>query len=302
MRVGVEEPVAEDHRHPRLGDQVGEMAPLVDRERLELEVGQLLALEQLEREHALPGVAPVDVRDADVRVAGEVPVEGLGVPRLLPVVELVTDRARELVDQLARVDEVERADALLGDLRRLVEERKVGLDLSRRVRALHLDRDPLAVRQHRAVHLADRRRRHRRLLERREQLLDRQLELLAHDPLDLRERERRDVVLEGAQLGDDVRRDDVRPRREQLAELHERRPELVEHLAQMPPALGRRRLGFERCRRPWPRQQVGQLVGLEPVAEAVPDRHLCDLGHAAEAALRRLRHTLSVAPRRVGSR
>ena len=224
----------------------------------------------------------------------------LGVPRLEPVVELVPDRAGELVDQLAGVDEVERTDALLRDLRRLVEKLQVGLDLARRVRALHLDGDALAVREHGAVHLADRRRRHRRLLERREQLLDRQLELLADDPLDLREREGGDVVLEGAQLGDDVRRDDVRPGREQLAELHERRPELVEHLAQVTPPLGRRRLRVERRLRPRPGQQVGQLVGLEPVAEPVPDRHLGDLGHAAEAALRGLRHAVSVTPCRVG--
>ena len=44
------------------------------------------------------------------------------------------------------------------------------------------------------------------------------------------------VVLEAAQLGDDVGRDDVRARREQLPELDERRPELVEHLAQVSPA------------------------------------------------------------------
>jgi hypothetical protein len=47
-----------------------------------------------------------------VWVAREVAVEVLGVSRLLPVVELLADGARELVHELAGVDEVERADPL----------------------------------------------------------------------------------------------------------------------------------------------------------------------------------------------
>ena len=88
------------------------------------------------------------------------------------------------------------------------------------------------------------------LVELEEEPLDRLAELLADHALDVGERERAHVVLEAAQLGDDVRRDDVGPRREQLAELDERRPELVEHLAQVAPArrrrpsaIGRRRAG-----------------------------------------------------------
>ena len=168
-----------------------------------------------------------------MRVAGEMLVEGVGVARLEPVVELLADRARELVDELARVDEVERADPLLREPRRLLEELDVALDLARRVRPLHLDDDATAVRQRRAMHLADRRRGERLLLELEEEPLDRLAELLADRALDVGERERPHVVLQRAQLGDDVRRDDVRPRREELAELHERRAELVQHLAQL---------------------------------------------------------------------
>jgi hypothetical protein len=296
VRVAVEEPVAEDHRHPRLGHQVGESPPLVERVAVGLHVRELEPFEQLQREHALPGVAPVHARDPDVGVPGEVPVEGLGVARLLAVVELVPDRPGELVDELARIDEVERTDALLGDPGRLVEELEVGLDLPRRLRALHLDRDRAAVGEHRAMHLADRGGRHRRRVELEEELLDRELQVLADHPLDLGEREGRGVVLERPQLRDDVRRDDVRAGREQLPELDERRTELVEHLAQVLAPRGPAGLGLQaRHRRARPRQQVGQLVGLEEVAEPVPDRDLGDLGHAPEAALRRLRHAFSVA-------
>src|SRR5213076_1234194 len=98
-------------------------------------------------------VAPVDARDADVWMAGEVVVKGLRVARLEPVVELLPDRARELVDELPRVDEVERADPLPREPRGLVEESEVALDLARRVRALHLHGDAVPVRQRRPVHL-----------------------------------------------------------------------------------------------------------------------------------------------------
>ena len=64
------------------------------------------------------------------------------------------------------------------------------------------------------------------------ELLERQAEVLLDDLPRLFERKGRDLVLERLQLEDDVRRNDVRTGREELAELDEGRPELVEHLAQ----------------------------------------------------------------------
>ena len=210
MRVAVEEAVPEDHRHPRLRDLVREVAPLLDRQRQRVDVGELRSLEPLEREHARARVRPVHLRHVHVRLAGEVVVERLRVPRLEAVVELLADLPRELVDEPARVDEVERVHALLHELRRLVEQRDVGLDLPWRARPLHLDGDLLAVREHRAVHLPDRRGGDGLALELEEEPLDRVAEVLDDHALGLLERERTHVVLEAAQLGDDVRRHDVR--------------------------------------------------------------------------------------------
>ena len=125
------------------------------------------------------------------------------------------------------------------------------------------------------MHLTDRGGSDRLLGELEEQALDRLTELLAYDLLDVGEGKRADLVLELSQLDDDVRRDDVGPRGEQLPELHERRAELVEHLAQVLASLRRRRS----VRRDLGRagKQVGQLVAREEVAEAVLDRHLSDL-------------------------
>src|SRR4029077_9090262 len=127
---------------------------------------------------------------------------------------------------------------------------------------------------HGAVHLADRRGRQRLFLE----LQEESLEWLAEGPrdhaLDVFERERRDRVLQAAQLGDDVGRHDVGPRREQLAELDERRAELVEHLAGMPPP-GRRASAFV------------ALTSVDEVAEAVPGGDMGDLADATDRKRRR---------------
>ncbi len=215
------------------------------------------------------------------------------------VVELLADEARELVDEVVDVDEVERTHALPDQARGLVEEGEVVLDLARRVRTLHLDDDRVAVRQDRTVHLADRRGRDRRLAELQERLLEREAQLVLDDLAHLGEGERRHVVLEPAQLGDDVRRDDVGPGREQLAELDERRTELVEHLPQVAPALGAHRGVRARLDPSPPGQQVGQLVPLEEVAEAVPDCHLRDLREAADLARARSRRHPGSVPRGV---
>ena len=205
---------------------------------VEVELRDLRPVQELEREHARRRVLPDDARDDHPRIAREVAVEGVGVPRLVAVVELEPDRARELVDELPRVHELERAHALAEQLRRLVEQPEIRLDLAGGRRPLDLDGHDLAVGQDGAVHLADRGRRDRNLVELEERLLDGEPELLLDHLAHLLERERRDVVLELPQLDDDVRRDDVRPRREELPELHEGRAELVEHLAEPPPAVG----------------------------------------------------------------
>ena len=161
-------------------------------------------------------------------------------------------------------------------------------------RTLNFDGDLPAVRQGGAVDLADRCGGDRQRIEVEKRALEREVELRLDDLLDLLERERPHVVLEAAQLHDDVGRHDVGPRREQLAELHERRPELVEHLAQVDAARGGG-LGLDRGALA-PGQQVGQLVLLEEVAEPVTDGHLGDLGQAPEVPLLRFcRHRLSLA-------
>ena len=67
-------------------------------------------------------------------------------------------------------------------------------------------------------------------VDRREDVLPRDAELLLHHVDDLRLRQRRDLVLELGELVGDVRWDQVGPGREDLAELREGRPELLERV------------------------------------------------------------------------
>src|SRR5207302_2653880 len=127
VRVAVEEAVPEDHRHPRFGDPGGELTTVLDPRADEVDVGELDPVDPLERQYARPGVLPVDLWDPDMRVAGEVAAEVLGVTALLPVVKLLADRPGELVDDLARIDEVERTDPFTREASRLVEKPEVGL-------------------------------------------------------------------------------------------------------------------------------------------------------------------------------
>jgi hypothetical protein len=154
--------------------------------------------------------------------------------------------------------------------RGLVEQLDVARDLPLGVRPLHLHHDLLPARQAGAVHLPDRRRGDRLLLELLEDLLDREVELLLDDPADARERLGPGVVLKAAQLVQDVRRHDVGPGGQQLAELDEGRAQLVQHLAQPPAAVAGADRGV-----------VGDgLLAAEGVAEPVAGGDLGDLAEA----------------------
>ena len=78
----------------------------------------------------------------------------------------------------------------------LIEEDEVGLDLGRSSGTLHLDGDLVPVGKHSPMHLADRRRRDRGLVELEKELLDGQPELSLDRLFDLRERKRTYVILQ----------------------------------------------------------------------------------------------------------
>jgi hypothetical protein len=82
------------------------------------------------------------------------------------------------------------------------------------------------------------------------------------------------------QFGDDLRRQQVGARAEQLAKLHECGPQLLEHLAEVTAQMSRRR----RDRDPFQVQDMPEVVALEEKAEAVPHRDFRDLANTLEVA------------------
>ena len=229
MRVAVEEAVCEDHLEPEHRHLLDQRLALGHRHGLQVDVGDLCALDQLRRQDPSARVRPHHPGDDDPSVAGEGAAQGLGVARLRAVVHLGAQRPRELVDELDRVDEQAFPTDLGETLRELSEQVKVGGHQRLRLRALHLHRHRAAVGQDRAVHLSDARRRHGHRIEALKSLCDGEAELRLDRLLDLRQWERRHGVLELGQFRDDVLGHDVGTGREHLPELDERRPELLEH-------------------------------------------------------------------------
>ena len=97
--------------------------------------------------------------------------------------------------------------------------------------------------------------------------------------------ERRDVVLQLAQLGDDVLGDEVGARRADLAELDERRAEPLEGVAQpQPERLAGVVLGPQP---PVHRREPAQTRDVERVVEALVDEDADDLAVSLEVLVRR---------------
>ena len=183
---------------------------------------------ELHRQHAGADVAVDRRRHDDTRELREVLFERSKVTGLGFVVELVHQRAAELEDH--RRELVAPADlrVLVDEGGDLVEHGEIGAYLVDDPGALHLDGDWLAVAQRGPMHLAERCRRKRLGIEGEERLRQPHLEVVFYRLLHLRERHRLDIVLKAAQGFEICRRQQVRPRGEHLAQLHERGTELLE--------------------------------------------------------------------------
>src|SRR5690606_16857061 len=105
------------------------------------ELLDLLASDELEREHLLRGERAVDLRDVDRRRAFEVLLEALDVLRLDLEVALASDALLELGDHPHEVEQADLGEDALRLARQEVEDVDVALDLARDARPLHLDDD-----------------------------------------------------------------------------------------------------------------------------------------------------------------
>ena len=177
-------------------------------------------------------VVAVDLRDAQPAERRDHVRHPAHVARLLPEVQLAMQRVRQVREHRLHVDHLLQPRAVTDLLGEDLEQRQVLFDLLLRVGTLDLHHDLLAVRERRAMHLGDRAGGERLRLDVVEHVLPRHAQLLLHDAHDLLLGERRHVVLQRRELLDVLGRQQVGARRQDLAELRERRTQLLERGAQ----------------------------------------------------------------------
>ena len=276
MRVAMEDPLDEELLEALVEDAAGEeLAIDVGRrrafeDRLELEAAQLF-----ERQDGPAGMGPVGARDDHVLAA--VLAELLDVPRLVLEIELEEHRLLELGDDAGRRVDAGFLDDAFEEAGQIGKQIGVAADLHFDAGPLHLDHHLLAGRKPGAMHLGDGRGCERLRIDLGEQLAPGLLQPLLDEAQDLLEREGRRAVLQGRKLGDEIGRNHVRARGEDLAELDEGRSQLGERVAK--PARARR----PKLRR---RRTLGDLApperfpeprAVEQLPEAVLDDDLADL-------------------------
>ena len=170
--------------------------------------------------------------------AAEVVGQDLQVARFHLVVELAHQRLAELLQHLDEAEAPAHLGVEVGEGGDLAQRLQVLDDLLADARALHLDRDLAPVAQRRAVHLAQGGRRHRLRLELGEGLGEPDAQLGAHDALDLQERERPHLVLQAGQRLHVGQGQQIGARGQELADLDEGRPHLLEVGGEMLGQLG----------------------------------------------------------------
>ena len=246
---------------------------------------EALALDVLRDEHPAGAEVGPHPRHADERVAAEAPLH----PPLLLCLELVVELLADALTQLGQ----QRLGVQAG--REPLEQRQqqpraaqVAVDRLGHARVLDLHDHVFAVERRRPMHLTDRGRGERPLVEGGEHAAQRPAQLLAHQLLEPLERHGRDVVAQrrelGLQLAALFRGQLVElDHREQLPDLHRRAAHLAQLVDEFSDEL--RRPLVARLRRPLRRAHpVGRAHPRPP--QPLPGDHPADLRRASDPPLR----------------
>ena len=222
MRIGVEEPVLEDHADADLQRVLRDrLAARAVRDGVE----HLLARDVRERDHLARRRLVIDARKQSPCAGPRSSRRSVRRCRLparsrAPALIARLNSSTSLTGEYKPASGIERATACASQysksMSRSIVEAMFG-------RCALTTTSCIAVvdAQLRAIDLADRCRRDRALVELGEHLRDRRAELLFELGPHLLERHRRHVVLQALEFLDDVGRDEVRSRRHDLTELHE---------------------------------------------------------------------------------
>lgn len=241
----------------------------------------------LHGQHARGGELGEDARDAHRLFPLEHPAETPQVRRFDRVVDLLLERPRQLVHDRRRLRHLELDELALGQAGQVLQDLDVGLDDAPQPRPLHLDHH-LGARPDElgGMDLSQRGRGERLRIEAAEDALDRSPELALDDPPRLLSGERNSLILELLELLGDVERNEVGTGGQELAQLDERRPELLERAAQALSAADRLDGTGLVAQRPPAEPEMPQHADPgQHLPEAVTDQHGHDLPVAAEVAV-----------------
>ena len=155
MGVGVHEPLDEDLIEVA-AKQLRDEALAVDLGLGELaEGGDVATVDVLHRQNVFGRIAGDRSRDHDALELRERVAQPAKVIGLEPIVELGSDRGAELIDHRRESVPAARGRVLIDELRELLDDVDVVLDLGPDPRSLHLHRDSTTVAQDGAVHLPE---------------------------------------------------------------------------------------------------------------------------------------------------
>ena len=231
MRIGVKVATVRNLLQVGMREFVGELGEIVFDPADRRNLVDLDAPDALGGEHLVRRVGIDDARNQNVGECRQSFAELSRVTSLGAIVQLVDQRALDLLHHANQVDARARRCVFGEERSQLTEELDVLRQLLAQIRTLNLDHHVASVPQHGGVNLAEAGAAKRLLLERLEELADTRAQLLFDGLLDFLERHRRDVVLKVLQLVDVRLGEQVGSRRKDLSELDVGRPELDEPLA-----------------------------------------------------------------------
>src|ERR671934_148918 len=228
VRIGVEEAVGQDLAVERLEELSGGLLALGAERRLaHRAAGDQLEDEEPPRREPVVNPGRVETRKRLQHLPHPFDVRGF-----LLEVELTLKRHGQVLDDGGQIDDPPKRFPALRLSGEQAQEPEVAHDLVARSGPLNLDDHAFTALERRLVHLADRPRRERDRIDRLEHVFPRDAELFLHHLDDLGLRQRGDIVLQRGELDDELVRQEIGPRRKDLAELRERRAELLERVPQ----------------------------------------------------------------------
>ena len=239
--VGMEEAVHQDLLEVGVKHLLGERGAIEFHPGERAQIGDFFARDELHREHARRAVVGDGGGDHEPRKFAELLAQGGEIARLLPVIELLEQALAELLEQLAELVAFPHLGVVIEEIGDVLERLEIFHHPLADLRTLDFHRDRAAVAQRGAMHLAQRRRGHRLVFEILKGFRKADAELFADDFFDFGEAERLDLILQPGERVEVSRREQLHARREELADLDEGGPELLE--------VGRQLVGFRRLLR-----------------------------------------------------